>query len=296
MLRRVAIYLKEMYPLLPRLFLGFLLYFEIYFLVVLTHGQEVRPIGVAEVAGSLTIFTFLLFLRIADDFKDYETDKRLFPDRPLPSGRVHKRDLVILISGLSVAMTVMNLVFIRNYVFFCILVGYGALMSVWFFKRYQIQRSLVLALVTHNPVQIVLTCYVVSSACLLYGIPLLTANNLLIAFTLYFPGLVWEISRKVWAPQDETEYVTYSKLFGVRKPVLFILGVMLVDALTTSALTYQLFPWGVLPTLGCYVWLVYTGLAFIRDPQRFKLVSRVELYEYVTETMMVAFIVIKLIM
>ena len=34
MIKRINIYLKEMYPVLPRLLLGFILFFEIYFLVI----------------------------------------------------------------------------------------------------------------------------------------------------------------------------------------------------------------------------------------------------------------------
>ena len=53
-------------------------------------------IGVQEIVGAYTVFAFLMWLRIADDLKDYETDMRLFPDRPLPSGRVTKKDIVIV--------------------------------------------------------------------------------------------------------------------------------------------------------------------------------------------------------
>ena len=296
MLKRLAIYCKEMYPVVPRLFVGFILYFEIYFLVVLTHGGIAMRIGAREIVGALTVFVFLLFLRVADDFKDLETDRILFPERPLPSGRVNKKDLIILVSVLAVPLGILNLMLIKNYVFFTILVAYGALMSVWFFKKYRMQKSLILAVATHNPVQVVLCYYVISSACLQYSIPFFTVNNLLIAFTLYFPGLIWEISRKTKAPQDETDYVTYSKLFGHKKPVYLILAVMFVDTITSSILTYQLYPWGVIPTVACYVWLVFIGCVFIRTPTRFALVKRVELYEYLTETMMVVFIAMKLVL
>ena len=253
MFARLWVYLKEMYPLPSRLFVGFVMYFEIFFLVILTNGRSLLKIGAAEIIGAFTIFAFLLFLRVADDFKDLETDKLLFPERPLPSGRFTKRDLIISVGSLLLVMAILNLAIIRNYIFFGILIGYAALMSVWFFCRYQIQNNLMLAVITHNPVQVVLTCYVISSVCLAYQIPLLTMNNLLIAFTFYFPGLIWEISRKVKAPEQETDYVTY------------------------SILAFQLVPWGVIPTVACYIWLVYTGISFIHDPTRFQLVKRVDL-------------------
>ena len=43
---------------------------------------------------------------------------------------------------------------------------------------------------------------------------------------------IWEVSRKIRAPKDETEYVTYSKLFGYRKATNFVLIVTLIDIAT----------------------------------------------------------------
>lgn len=91
MFGRLNIYFREMYPLLPRLGLAAIMFFEIYFVLLLNTGVRDFRIGFQEAIGVFTIFVFLMILRIADDFKDYETDQRLFPERALPSGRVHKR-------------------------------------------------------------------------------------------------------------------------------------------------------------------------------------------------------------
>jgi 4-hydroxybenzoate polyprenyltransferase len=284
-----------MYPLIPRLFLGYLVFFEMYFLVLLTSGERRVHLGVGEATVGFTIFAFLFNLRVADDFKDFKTDQELFPARPLLSGRTNKRDLVIALVVLDTVTVAANLVFVRNYWFFALLVGYGLLMSFWFFQRYRIQRSLPLALVTHNPVQFVMNAYVVSFACQRYHLPLLSWNNLLILCTLYFPGLIWEIARKVRAPEDETSYVTYSSLFGVRKPVLFILAVMAIDFLTSALLIMQLYSWAVVTVVAAYAWLVWNGLAFIKNPQRFRLVNRVIIYEYLAEGSMIVIIGAKLL-
>lgn len=292
MLKRLRIYYKEMYPLLPRLALGFLLFFEVYFLVILTNGGGSIPIrvGVAEVVGSITIFSFLMVLRIADDFKDYKTDSVLFPARPLPSGRVHKKDLTVVLAIVIPVNMVLNLVFLPNTLFFLLLVAYGFFMSFWFFQKYKIQKSLMLALVTHNPVQLVMNAYIISFACQKYGISLFAANNLLILCTLYFPGLVWEVTRKIRAPKDETDYVTYSKLFGYKKPVVFVLCVMAVDLFTTSALVWQLYPWAVVSVVALYTCLLWQCLLFMKNPERFVLVRRFEIYEYLAEASVVFFI------
>jgi 4-hydroxybenzoate polyprenyltransferase len=223
-------------------------------------------------------------LRIADEFKDYETDLKLFPERPYPSGRVRKTDLIVLLVFVSAVAAALNVLFMNNPVFFAILVGYAVLMSVWFFSRHRIQKSLLLALVTHNPVQLVLNLYIISFACIKYGLPIFTFDNVVIAFTLYFPGLIWEVSRKIRAPEDETEYVTYSKIFGYKKATRFVLLVMFFDMITSSILVFKLYPWAVITVILSYGWLVYMCRRFMDDPARFQLVKKVELYEYITES------------
>jgi 4-hydroxybenzoate polyprenyltransferase and related prenyltransferases len=287
MIKRLSIYFKEMYPLFPRLLVGFLLFFEIYFLVILTSNYPSFNIGIQEIIGSITIFLFLMFLRIADDFKDKEADRVLFPDRAFPSGKVKENDLVIAFVTIIVVTIVLNVFFMNNLLYFAILASYGALMSVWFFKKNVIQKSLPLALITHNPVQLFLNLYIVSFTCLKYGIPIFSVTNIIILFTLYWPGLIWEVSRKIRAPKDETEYTTYSKLFGYKKATNFILLVMFFDMLTSAFLVYKLLPYAVITVIISYLWLIFKCRQFIDNPERFKLVSKIELYEYITEGTMV---------
>ena len=88
MLKRLYIYYKERYPLLARLLLGMIVFGEIYFIILLNYGVLDFRLGMQEVTGAYTVFAFLLWLRVADDLKDFETDKKLFPYRPLASGRL----------------------------------------------------------------------------------------------------------------------------------------------------------------------------------------------------------------
>ncbi len=287
MIKRVALYLKEMFPLIPRLFLGFVLFFEIYLLVVLTNSNRTIEIGFEEIIGSLTIFFFLLILRIADDLKDFEIDLKLFSERPLPSGRVYKKDLVTILIILTALMIFFNFKFMNNRTYFMVMSIYGLLMSFWFFNKIKIQKSLSLALITHNPIQIIINLYIIFFTCIKYGINIVGFNNLLILLTLYFPGLVWEISRKIRAPKEETEYTTYSKLFGYKKIVDVVLLLMFFDLLTTSMLVFKLYPVAIITVIFSYFWLMIKCFQFKKNPDRFKLVSKIELYEYITEGTMV---------
>ena len=296
MLRRLHIYFKEMYPIIPRLLLGMIVFGEIYFIVLLNHGVTEFQVGIQEVIGGFTIFSFLCWLRIADDFKDYELDCRLFSHRPLPSGRVKKKDLMIF-AVLLIAVTIaLNLIFMNNIGFFVFLYVYGYLMSKWFFRKKKIQKSLPLALVTHNPVQMIMNIYIISFTCIKYNLEGFTWISFLAAWTLYFPALIWEISRKIRAPRDETEYVTYSKLFGYQKSTRFVLILTWVDILTNILLVWNLNKISVVALLINVGWMTWKFLQFIKNPEQFKIVDKVERYTYIQESIMLITVAVYLVL
>ena len=286
-IKRLNIYFKEMYPIVPRLFLGALIFLEIHFIVLLNHGVTQFRLGVQEVVCAFTVFSFLCWLRIADDFKDYELDCRLFADRPLPSGRVKKKDLAVFVSILIAVTLILNFIFMNNFLFCLFLYTYGSLMAVWFFQKHKIQSSLLKALVTHNPVQMILNIYIISFTVIKYQIPAVDLTNVLAAFTLYFPALIWEVSRKIRAPRDETEYVTYSKLFGYRKATDFVLFVTWLDIMTNFILVWNLNKLSVAALLVNVLWMSWKFIEFKKDPTRFRIVDKVERYTYIQESLMI---------
>ena len=286
MLKRLHIYFKEMYPIIPRLLLGLIIFGEIYFIVLLNNDVTQFRIGGQEIIGGFTVFSFLLWLRIADDFKDYELDCRLFSHRPLPSGRVKKRDLAVFVTILIAVTVALNVLFMNNFWFFLFLYVYGTLMSLWFFHKKKIQKSLPLALVTHNPVQMIMNVYIISFTCIKYGLNAFTLTSFLAAWTLYFPALIWEVSRKIRAPKDETEYVTYSKLFGYKKSTMFVLILTWVDILTNVLLVWNLNKVSVAALLLNTGWMTWKFVQFMEDPARVKFVDKVERYTYIQESMM----------
>ena len=295
MLKRLHIYFKERYPIIPRLLLGFIVFGEIHFIVLLNEGVTEFNIGIQEFVGSFTVFAFLLWLRIADDLKDFETDKKIFPDRPLPSGRVYKKDVMIVCTIIEAITVVLNVLFMNNLVFFVILYIYGYLMSKWFFKKAKIQPSLPLALVTHNPVQMIVNLYIVSFTVIKYGIPAITLTNILALWTLYFPALIWEVSRKIKAPKDENDYTTYSKLFGYKKSTRFVMILTIVDIITNFILVYNLNKISVAVFFLLVSWMTWKFIQFIKDPERFVIVDKVERYTYLQESTMLLTIVAFLI-
>lgn len=285
-----------MYPLGQRFGLAIIYFLEIYFVLLLNVGMTDFNLGIQEFVGTYTIFSFLMILRIADDFKDYELDRRLFSHRALPSGRVYKRDLAWALAFIVTSSTVLNFMYMNNFYWFLFLYIYGTLMALWFFQKNKIQQSLPLALVTHNPVMMVLNLYIISFVCYKYSLPLLSWPTFLLAFTMYFPSLIWEISRKIRAPKDETEYVTYSKLFGYERATKFVRNLTLLDIVTNILLLWNISSIGVVILLANVLWMTRQFQQYIAEPSRFSLKAKVERYTYITEATMVLAVVWHLIL
>lgn len=295
MLTRLHIYFKERYPIIPRLLLGFIVFLEIHFIILLNEGITDFNIGIQEFVGAYTVFAFLLWLRIADDLKDFETDSVLFPDRPLPSGRVKTKDVVIICAIVQAIAVILNICFMNNILFFLILYFYGYLMSKWFFQKAKIQPSLPLALVTHNPVQMFINLYIISFTVLKYNVRAISLYTIMTLWTLYFPALIWEISRKIRAPKDETDYVTYSKLFGYKKSTRFVLILTIVDIITNIILVFNLNKISVIVLIILVSWMTFKFIQFMHDPEKFKVVDKVERYTYLQESTMLITVAVFLI-
>ncbi len=287
MFKRIRIYFREMYPPISRLFVSLLIFLQVYFLLLLNYGVNQFTIDRRELIGVITIFVFLLLLRIADDFKDYRTDQVNFPERSLPSGKVHKKDLILVICVSIGIVFVLNLLYMHNIFWFLLLFTYGAMMSVWFFQRHRIQPNLILALVTHNPVQFVLNFYVISFVVEKYNLPLLSWQSVLVSFTMYFPVLFWEVSRKIRAPEEETQYNTYSKVMGVGRSVRLVVIAVLLDFITNVILLWRInLPFAFL-LLANTTYQVIHSIRFVRSPGRFDYGKMMEGYIYRTEVSVV---------
>jgi 4-hydroxybenzoate polyprenyltransferase len=295
MLKRMHIYMKERYPFIARLILGLIVFLEIHFIILLNEGVTTFDIGIQEAVGAYTVFAFLLWLRIADDLKDFDVDKRLFPDRPLARGAVFKKDVVILCAFFNLIAVVLNIIFMNNIVFFCILYFYGYLMSKWFFQKAKIQPSLPLALVTHNPVQMFVNLYIISFTVIKYDLPPVTITTIMTLWTLYFPALIWEVSRKIKAPKDENDYTTYSKLFGYKKSTRFVMILTLVDIMTNIILVFRLNKISILILVLLVSWMTWKFVQYMKDPERFVLVDKVERYTYLQESTMLLTVVVFLL-
>ena len=228
MLKRVATYLKEMYPVLPRLASAGVHYYALYLLLAASCSFQPELLAPPALAGWLTFFLFLLFLRVSDELKDLEADRVLFPERAVPAGRVLPKDLWLLWGGALALMVGVNAWMPRSLPALAVLLGYGLLMFRYFFAPRLIAGNLLLALATHNPVVVLMNVYGAAVVAQQHRLEPATATLVFVACWLWLPGLLWELSRKIRAPHEETEYVTYSRLLGARGAAAVVAGVILL--------------------------------------------------------------------
>jgi hypothetical protein len=216
-LRRMRVYLSEMFPVGVRLLLAVMLYGSFARVLARVHGWPAPPTVTDMLFGSWSVLATMLILRLMDELKDKDVDRRLFPSRPLPSGRVRESDIrvaLVIVGGLFVAAHVVAGLALATALG---VIGYALLMFRWFFVPELMRSRLLLTLATHNPVIPVLLLHLVAVAAETRGREPrdLDAGAVLPLIALYWaPLFAWEIARKIRAPREEDAYVTYSRLLG----------------------------------------------------------------------------------
>ena len=214
--RRLRVYLREMFPVAPRLALAVLMSAGFDRLLARLHGWNGAPSVTAVALGAWSVFAALLVLRLMDELKDLDVDRALFADRPVPSGRVRTSDVRAALLVSSVAMVVPHVGGPAVWTALGVL-GYAALMFRWFFVPRLMRPRLLLTLATHNPVVPALLVHLAVVAASGRGESLAAFDlrrSSAAVVLCWAPAFAWEIARKIRAPQDEDAYVTYSRLLG----------------------------------------------------------------------------------
>ena len=183
--------LSEQFPPIPMILVGILTFLALdWSLQGLAGGEQELVLTWRVIPGGLSVTLLAFILRVYDELKDADNDRRLaaagdtrYMDRPIVTGAITEGDLqtarwltsgALLLCALSLGLKAL-LVFCAVYLVFW-------LSFKWYFWP-KIQQSLFLALLTHNPLTLVVELYVVAMFLVL-------------------------------APEMETDYETYSKIFG----------------------------------------------------------------------------------
>lgn len=221
---RIGHYLKYMFPLWQYAPVAVAHFLAVYATIQVGAGQVPVRLGWRAAGGILTVFLYSLLLRLFDEMKDVESDRRLaesgdewFRNRPLVTGAVLPSDLVWLRSMVLIALIVINVIMFHALVWAgcAALLALAWLSSKWFFVP-GMRHNLLLALITHNPLALAIELYIVLIAVSEGLIASVDWWLVLLLVGLWLPITAWELSRKIRMPADETAYQTYSQVFGYR--------------------------------------------------------------------------------
>lgn len=214
---RMRSYTSEMLPFPRHFAMSAFLYAAVVTFLERLHGTGSSLGSPYAIAGIGSVFAVMLILRLMDELKDLEIDRELFADRPLPSGMVLESDIVV-----SLVVTVGLLLFVNLWsgpAFWMVLItlGYALLMFRYFFIPRVLRRYLLLNLATHTPIVPIMLLYLVALFAVVHDLrpvdldPVACGLVITVFWALF---LSWEIARKIRSPEEENDYVTYSRILG----------------------------------------------------------------------------------
>lgn len=129
------------------------------FAAVQPHSPPWRP-GLSTLNAAVTLTVMLLMMRAADDVRDLEYDRRHNPERPLASGAVSVRDLLVLCAAGTALVLALNagnpvaLAVIAGQLAYCALV-----LSVYHWLHWPSGDRLLLSLAVSYPAPLLLHLY-----------------------------------------------------------------------------------------------------------------------------------------
>ena len=210
-------YVREMFPLPGHVVFALLAASGIAGFARTLHGVPTALTPGLILGLAWNVLAMLLILRLMDELKDKDIDRRLFPNRPLPSGRVRESDIRWSLGAMMVLYLLANIHSRVPFVAAMVVLGYALLMFKRFFVPQLLERSLPLTLATHTPVVPMIWLQAFAYTVDGYGIPVSGTRwpsiGLYVAM-LWLGVLGWELARKIRAAEEENEYVTYSRILG----------------------------------------------------------------------------------
>ena len=168
--------------------------------------------------GAATCLVFFFWLRILDEHKDADIDRRFRPELPVPRGLIELRELR------SIGLAALALVLTLNAVFAPVMLWAAAVVAFWaalmtkeFFIRDWLRSRIGAYLVTHMAIMPIIDAYTTGLDWLAGGVGPHEGLTLFLVVT-FLNGTLMEIGRKMRSPEAEREGVdTYTKAWGVRR-------------------------------------------------------------------------------
>ncbi|RME75818.1 MAG: manganese transporter permease [Planctomycetota bacterium] len=199
------------------------------------HPAAARSLGLRLALAFALALSYFLRLRLFDEIKDLEVDRRLNPDRPLARGLLTLREVGFAIGALTVFELALTATLGRAVLAtHTLAVGYSYLMFREFFVGRWLRPHLTTYAVTHT-VSSGLLGLSVASVVTGLGLPRLGPALWALALANWALFNVFEFARKSFAASEERDGAdSYTRRFGPRGAVA-LTGSQLVLALAVLA-------------------------------------------------------------
>lgn len=218
----------------------------------------------------IVVFFVFFHLRLFDELKDYETDLKVHPERPLARGIIKINEIEktakvvilfeILLSALINLQALLSILFV---------VGFSLIMLKEFFVGEWLRPQMELYAITHTFVSVFMSLFVFSAftSLFLWQIPL---SGMIFAFDAWLIFTVFEFARKTYAEEEELFHIdSYSKrlgrtgaVFAVILMVIFsLLGVLWIGEMVSISFLYFYV------LLSALIIMVISGIIYILVPK-----------------------------
>ncbi|HEX2190786.1 MAG TPA: UbiA family prenyltransferase [Longimicrobiaceae bacterium] len=233
LLRRFAAYQRERFP-----FAAYVPLIAVFTFSAAAYSRLARgapgfvPLPL-YLAGALTALVFFFLLRVLDEHKDADVDRRYRPELPVPRGLVALRELR-WIGGGALALVVLLNALAAPVLLWAVLAvaAWAALMTKEFFVPEWLRAHPAAYLATHMAIMPMIDGYTTGLDWLAEGAEPPDGLVLFLLVT-FLNGVVIEIGRKVRAPGGEREGVdTYTSAWGTRRAPLVWLATLAATAAT----------------------------------------------------------------
>lgn len=235
-LRRLLTYQKERFPVVQHAPL-----IAVFTFAAISYSRQCRGVGgfvpiEHYLVGAFTAITFFLFLRIADEFKDFSEDARYRPYRAVPRGLVSLPELARLALVVMILQVVANAIVIPSVLpYYLPGIFYLLLMSREFFVGDWLRRHPVVYMLSHMAILPMIDLYTTGLDWAVNGGEIPTGLEFFLVVT-YLNGMVIEIGRKIRTPADEEVGVeTYSALYGAGKATLWWIATVVTGGVAALA-------------------------------------------------------------
>jgi hypothetical protein len=219
--------------------------------------------------GVLTALVFFFALRVLDEHKDQDVDRRFRPELPVPRGLVSLAELRVIGGGALALVLALNLVVLPALLVpIALVAAWAALMTREFFVRDWLRAHPTAYLLTHMAIMPLIDAYTTGLDWLGAGRWLPSGLGWFLGVT-FANGMLIEIGRKLRAPADERHGVdTYTAAWGLRvAPVVWLALLAFAAVLAVVALRHVGSGLPEVAVIGvAFAWAASQALAFMRRP------------------------------